>query len=231
MKLPILMSVPHAGTRTPDEVASLVRISPADVIADGDEQAADIYLPLRGHVAHVVTTDIARVFVDVNRAADDFRKDGVVKTHSCWDVPVYTRQPDEALVSTLLAAYYNPYHERLRDLGREVRVGIDCHTMAAVAPPVAPDPGQTRPAACVSDADGSCERGWTEALAMRLREALGGEVRINDPFKGGYITRSHAAERPWLQLEISRGDFASAEEKSAAVRTALTAWAGEVFTR
>jgi formiminoglutamase len=231
MRLPILVSVPHAGTMTPDEVKSLSRVKREDVIRDGDEQAADIYLPLRNHVAHVVTTDIARAFLDLNRAPDDFRKDGVIKTHTCWDVPIYDKQPDDELVATLLERYYHPYHERLRTLALtgDVRVGIDCHTMVAYGPPVGPDPGRPRPAACVSDADGACDRSWTEELAVQLARALGSEVRINDPFKGGYTTREHAAELPWLQLEISRGDFASIEEKALAVRVALENWSKRVL--
>lgn len=231
MKLPILVSVPHAGTITPDEVKFLAHIAEIDVIKDGDEQAADIYLPLRDHGAQLVTTDIARAFVDLNRAPDDFRKDGVIKTHTCWDVPIYDSSPDEDLVARLLTRYYYPYHEKLRALAvaGDIRVGIDCHTMASQGPPVGPDPGQLRPVACVSDADGTCNRAWTEELASQLSQSLGGEVRINDPFKGGYITRTHAAELPWLQIEVSRGDFASIEGKTAAVRTALKNWSKRVL--
>ena len=32
------------------------------------------------------------------------------------------------------------------------------------------------------------------------------EVWINKPYRGGYITRSHSVEMPWLQLEISQTD-------------------------
>ena len=231
MRLPVLVSVPHAGTMMPDELRSLACIAANDIVKDGDEQAGDIYLPLREHVVHLVTTDIARAFVDVNRAPDDIRRDGVIKTHTCWDVPIYNSPPGEELVARLLERYYHPYHGKLRELALagDVRVGIDCHTMAAHGPPVGPDPGRLRPAACVSDADGACDRTWTEALAEELAEAVGREVRINDPFKGGYITRKHAAELPWLQLEISRGAFASVEEKAFAVRTALENWSKRVL--
>jgi N-formylglutamate deformylase len=231
MKLPILLSVPHAGTTTPEEIRSLACIDDDDLIRDGDEQAAGIYLPLRNHVIHLATTDVARAFVDLNRAPDDFRKDGVIKTHTCWDVPIYSSAPDEELIGQLLGRYH-PYHDELRKLANRdnVLVGIDCHTMAAEGPPVGPDPGQIRPAACVSDGEGSCDRRWTEELAKELARTLAAEVRINDPFKGGYIIRRHAAELPWLQLELSRGDFASIEDKAAAIRTALGNWSRSVLS-
>ena len=99
MKLPILVSIPHAGTMMPDEVKSIARIATDDVLKDGDEQAAEIYLPLRDHVVHLVTTDIARAFVDLIRAADDFRMVGFIITLTCWDFPIYRCNPHEEVVA------------------------------------------------------------------------------------------------------------------------------------
>jgi N-formylglutamate deformylase len=229
--LPIVLSVPHAGTRMPPEVEPYACLSREEVVRDGDEQAAGIYLPSRSHVAHLVTTDVARAFVDLNRAEDDFRPDGVVKTHTCWDVPVYREFPPEDVIERLLERYHRPFHERLRELalGGEARVGVDAHTMAAVAPPVAPDPGSPRPAACVSDGYGvTCDPAWTRELARCLETALGAEVRINDPFQGGHIVRSHAGELPWVQLEISRGGETTVERKQIGVLEALRHWCGEL---
>jgi formiminoglutamase len=233
MKLPILVSLPHAGLGMPPEVSGIVSLAQDDVVKDGDEQAAGVFLELRDRVAGFVTTDIARAFVDVNRDERDFSKDGVVKTHTCWDVPVYGKQPGQELIERLLGKYYHPYHKRLEALATnpDIRVGVDCHTMAAVGPPVAPDSGRRRPAACVSDADGACDPGWTRELAGQLETAIGGEVKINDPFKGGYITRRHARSLPWLQLELSRGDFMDVSEKRDAVARALAGWCEAVFGR
>jgi formiminoglutamase len=233
MKLPILVSVPHAGLDMPPELSGIVSLAHDDVVKDGDEQAAAVFLPLEDRVAGFVTTGIARAFVDVNRDEGDFSKDGVVKTHTCWDVPVYSEAPDAALIERLLEKYYHPYHERLEALASSagIRVGVDCHTMAAVGPPVAPDSGRRRPAACVSDADGACDPAWTRELARQLEAVIGGEVKVNDPFKGGYITRRHARFLPWLQLELSRGDFTGVAEKRDAVTAALAGWCEALFGR
>ena len=91
MKLPLLLSLPHAGLRVPDEVAHLCTLTEREIAEDGDEGAAAIY-DLAGDVDAFVTTDVARAIVDLNRAVDDRRRDGVVKTHTCWDVPIY-REP------------------------------------------------------------------------------------------------------------------------------------------
>ena len=98
MKLPILMSVPHAGLQVPPEAAPCCCLTESEIIADGDDGAAEIY-DLADHVAEYVTTGIARAIVDQNRAVDDRRADGVVKTHTCWNVPVY-REPLPAAVQS-----------------------------------------------------------------------------------------------------------------------------------
>ncbi len=224
-RLPLLISVPHAGREIPPEVESIQRLSPEEIIADSDEGAAEIYA-IGEVVVAFQTTPIARAFVDMNRGPADFSRDGVVKTHTCWDVPVYTRplKPQEATM--LVERYHRPYHEALSRIARQrdVRFGVDAHTMAAVAPPVAPDPGAPRPPICLSNADDTCSRADFERLAHCLELSAGVEVARNWPFLGGYIVRSHAGEMPWVQVEFSRGPWATPEEKRAYVLQALERW-------
>jgi N-formylglutamate amidohydrolase len=199
-----------------------------EIIADGDEGASEIY-DLRGEVAAYVAADIARAIVDVNRKEDDRRLDGVVKTHTIWNVPVYRKPLREDIIETLLARYYRPYHEKLSALAvGDVLLGLDCHTMVSEAPPVGPEPGSPRPSLCLSNAEGTCPDEWTKGLAGVLERAFGLGVAINSPFTGGYIIRSHAGELPWVQLEVSRGRFMSPAEKRARLLRALGEWCREV---
>lgn len=213
MRLPLLLSVPHAGLEVPPEVADISLLSPSDIAADGDGGAAEIYL-LEEEVTAFITTGIARAFVDMNRAGTDIRKDGVVKTHTCWDVPIYREPLSEDMVQKLLEGYHRPYHTRLEEMtGTGVRLGIDCHTMAAEGPPVGPDAGRPRPLLCLCDAGGTLPGEWLRSLADCLESAFDTRPAVNDPFQGGYIIRAHSAELPWVQLEISRADFMSPAEK------------------
>lgn len=213
MKLPLLLSVPHAGLEVPPEVAGISLLSPSDIVADGDGGAAEIYR-LEEEVTAFITTGIARAFVDMNRAGTDIRKDGVVKTHTCWDVPIYREALSEEVVQKLLERYHRPYHARLGELaGSGVRLGIDCHTMAAEGPPVGPDAGRPRPLLCLCDAGGTLPREWLRILADCLESAFDTRPAVNDPFQGGYIIRSHSAELPWVQLEVSRANVMPAAEK------------------
>ena len=221
--LPILVSVPHAGLRVPPEVVGACLLSPAQIAEDGDEHAEAIY-DVAGEVRHFVTTDIARAVVDLNRAEDDRRPDGVVKSHTCFNVPVWREPLGEAVVETLLARHYRPYHARLGELaGQGVRLAVDCHTMLAIGPPIGPGPGQERPHVCLGNADGACPGEWMACLQRSFREQFGRRVTVNEPFRGGFITCSHAAEMPWVQLELSRAPFATDPEKRRRVLRALQA--------
>ena len=220
-QLPIVASVPHAGPKVPPEIQPLCVLSRAQIVADGDEHADEIYDFADG-VAAFCTTDVARAIIDLNRAENDRRPDGVVKTHTCFNEPVYREPPDDFLVETLLERYYRPYHAQLSLLAREgLRLGVDCHTMLAVGPPIGPGPGIKRPHVCLGDGEGSCPRPWMACLEASFKEAFGPRVTVNEPFRGGYITRFHGTEMPWFQLELSRGPFLSNTEKRLRVLAAL----------
>ena len=222
MTLPLLISVPHAGLTVPPEVQPHLALTPADILKASDEHAAQIY-DVRSHVAAFVDTDIACAVVDLNRSPDDRRPDGVIKTHTCYNVLVYREPLPTDLADTLLARYYHPYHRHLTQLASGARLGIDCHTMAAVGPPISPDPGRTRPDICVSNAEGqTCPNEWLDLFAQCLQCAFSLPVSRNAPFKGGHIVRAHCTQIPWIQLELSRTPFADNAQKKAHLLQALT---------
>ncbi len=224
MILPFLISVPHAGLRVPPEVEALCILKEQDIIEDNDVGASEIFFPLRDEVEAFVTTDIARAIVDVNRKEDDRRKDGVIKTHTCWNVPVYREAPSEELVSLLIKKYHRPYHVKLSQITSNILLGMDCHTMAAEGPPIGPDPHAIRPRVCLSNGDGTCPREWIELLAACFIAVFDSKVTINTPFRGGYIVRSHSKEIPWIQVELSRESFIDDKEKRVRFLAVIKEW-------
>ncbi len=216
-KLPFFISVPHGGTEMPEELAGHACITAKDLFDDSDACTREIYA-LEAHVAGVHAASIARAFVDLNRARDMMPPeypDGVVKSATCYNKPVYKEgmQPGARLTKTLLDRHYKPYHDALREGMRnpDVVLGLDCHTMAAAAPAVAPDSGK-RPLVCLGDAEGkACDPEWTRLLQQAFIRSFGiteEEVTINDPFKGGFITRTHGQNpKPWIQVELNRSMY------------------------
>ena len=227
MKLPLLVSVPHAGQQIPQEVQDICILTSEQINEDSDWGAEDIYYGLEKSVEAFIASDIARAIVDLNRAPDDFRKDGIIKTHTCYDVPVYRKAPSQKLIDKLLAKYYHPYHQKLESWAesQNIKVGIDCHTMAVVGPPIGPDAGAVRPLVCLSNSDGTSPDEWLNKLKESFKKVFPKEqVTINDPFKGGYIICTHSTKLPWLQIEISRTEHISNSEKRDGVIEALGVW-------
>lgn len=224
MRLPILISVPHGGVTVPEKLRAKCLLSDEQITKDGDEFAQAIYEPLKNKVAAYVDTEIARAVLDMNRQEGDLRKDGIVKTHTCWDEPIWKQALTEAEIEWLIDTYHRPYHQQLSEQSKrsERVLAVDCHTMAASGPPVGPDPGLVRPNVCLGNVNGrSCPDDWLEIMQAAFQCYFPGAVTINKPFSGGYITQSHYTEMPWLQLELSRGDFATIPEKSSWVYSSL----------
>lgn len=201
---PLLLSVPHMGSECPPELASYNRLTPEQIIQDGDQFAVQLYAPLKDKVEKYIAAQMARAFVDLNRREDDFSLDGVIKTHTCFNEVIYHRPLPPELIQQLLRCYYQPYHRALTQASQlPVRLAIDCHTMLDRAPVIGSDAGKKRPDICISPGGQGCPMGWVKNL-KKLFEVYVEDVRINDPFKGGYITVSHGQEMPWLQLEWNR---------------------------
>jgi N-formylglutamate deformylase len=230
-RLPLFISVPHAGTRMAPELRNLCILRREDILADHDAGAGDIYAPLRTHAAGFCTTDIARSLLDLNRAPDDIGGNGVVKDYTCWNVPVFRTFPDRECIRKLLARYFFPYHEKLSGAAATgaIKLGIDCHTMSVIGPPGSPDPGRERPLVCLSNGEGTCPAEWISSMAGCFASVFKGKVTINEPFRGGYITRSHAVEMPWIQLEISQTETLSNAFKSDCVLEGLKSFCHTVF--
>ena len=213
--LPFLISIPHGGETVPPCVRDRVALTRADILEDGDAFTQQIY-DFAGHVQAVVQADTARAVIDLNRNVTEMppdHPDGVLKTVTCYEKPVYRegRFPHAELIDRLVAEHYRPYHERLRVAAEDpgLVLGLDCHSMAEYAPPIAARAARGRPLVCLGNVRGaSCPTPMTETLAACFQEVFGlpeDQVTLNEPFSGGFITRTHGNNPiPWIQLEINR---------------------------
>jgi formiminoglutamase len=137
----------------------------------------------------------------------------VIKSATCYGARIYHAgaEPDDELVTELLERYYYPYHTALKRAATDPRVklALDCHSMAAEAPLIAPDRGGRRPLFCLGNADGlTCPNDLLKNLRRVFADAFDCElndVRLNHPFKGSFMTRSHARGKVlWAQVEMNR---------------------------
>ena len=220
-KLPVLLSIPHGGLRKPQELDGHLSITNKDLFDDSDPFVIELY-DLGDKVQRVIKTNIARAFVDLNRSLQDMppkNPDGLIKSMTCYEKPIYIKgkEPDESLRNTLIEFYYNPYHREIQKSLEELdfQLCLDCHSMASSAPGIAPDEkDKKRPLFCLSNQDGNtCSDEMIELFADCISESYSidrQEISLNDPFHGGYITKTYGAGSiPWIQVEMNRSMYLS----------------------
>lgn len=144
-RAPILVSVPHYGTRPLPDVTRDDYSEPRfEAFAYGfaDTFAGDLYADLDEQGATVLATPFSRMFVDLNRRRDDFEQHdgevrsrrGVVRTHTMRDVPIFSRPLAPADLEARLQTLYDPYYSALERLLTGLRrthgyaVLLDGHT-------------------------------------------------------------------------------------------------------
>ena len=131
-RTPVLVSVPHYGTRPlPHITRDDYREPSFATFAYGfaDTFVGDLYADLHEHGATVLATPFSRMFVDVNRRRDDFEQHdgevrsrrGVVRTHTMRDAPIFARPLALADLEERLRTLYDPYYSTLARLLDEIR--------------------------------------------------------------------------------------------------------------
>ena len=144
-RTPVLVSVPHYGTRPlPHVTVADYREPLFETFAYGfaDTFVGDLYADLHEHGATVLATPFSRMFVDVNRRRDDFEEHdgvvrsrrGVVRTHTMRDTPIFARPLAPADLEVRLRSLYDPYYAAMDRLLGELRTAfgyavlVDGHT-------------------------------------------------------------------------------------------------------
>jgi formiminoglutamase len=232
MKAPILVSIPHGGWKVADEIKDIWALNKKEAFHDGDPFTSKIY-DFSDRVEFQIVMEYFRAVVDLNRQSDDIapkNPDGVIKSHTCWNVPVYKQEslPDETLKKILLEKYYFPYHKQLEEQIKnpDIKLAVDCHSMAAKSPPIEANAGAVRPLICLGnlgDENGeiepvfnrvTCEPELIRFMADEFRILFQHEdlevnppaiTTMNVPFNGGNITRRYGGLGvPFVQIEMSR---------------------------
>jgi N-formylglutamate amidohydrolase len=131
-RTPVLVSVPHYGTRPlPHITRDDYREPWFETFAYGfaDTFVGDLYADLHEHGATVLATPFSRMFVDVNRRRDDFEhqdgevrsRRGVVRTHTARDAPIFRHPLELADLEARLQTLYDPYYAALERLLTQLR--------------------------------------------------------------------------------------------------------------
>jgi N-formylglutamate deformylase len=221
LKLPFVVSVPHAGREIPDYLLDRILLDRSEIEADADRGAREIFGGLAPLVEGYRNVEIARAVVDVNRSEEDRSRDGVVKTHSRHEKLIWNGPLEDDTVQRLLEAHYRPYHRDLSDFARRrnVILGLDCHTTT------------NGPLIALSNGKKTCSDDTLDSLAECLARAFKTTPVINHPDTAGYSIRRHASELEWVGIVIAQEGRLGADVKAKSMQIALELWSSRRKSR
>jgi N-formylglutamate deformylase len=201
-RLPMLVSMPHAGTDIPDEVAA--SLAPcAAARADTDWHLPELYGFLEEMGISTISARWSRYLIDLNRPPEDTNLYPGLDTTGLCPLDTFGRErlyrdgmePDGAEVQRRLARYWQPYHAQLRaeldrlkmEHGRMVL--WEAHSIASVVPRFFDG---KLPDLNFGTAEGtSCAPGLEAAVLDVARAQERFSIALNGRFKGGHITRHY----------------------------------------
>jgi N-formylglutamate deformylase len=218
---PLLVSVPHCGTRIPDHLAA--RMTPAALVLPDTDWHVDRLYDFAGELgAHMLMANFSRYVVDLNRDPEGHAlypgqdNTGVVPVDTFDRLPLYRpgEEPEAQEVRRRLDVYWKPYHQRIEhELERlKSQYGFallfDAHSIRSRVPRFF----QGRlPDFNLGTAKGaSMEAPLAERLLAICQGAEGYTSILNGRFTGGYITRRYGRPEEKVQavqLELTEAAY------------------------
>jgi N-formylglutamate amidohydrolase len=224
---PVILSSPHSGRDYLPRLCAETSV-PVEKLRRSEDAYVDLLIeggPASG--ASLVCALFPRVFIDVNRAADELDSGmyrerlaahaappsrrvinglGVIPRVGSDGRALYTRRLNFADAQERLSTFYEPYHQSLAALIDEIRgrfgfaIVLDMHSMPAHSAPGVDF--------VLGDRFGSaCDNRITAAIETGLRE-LGFVTVRNTPYAGGHTTEHYGQPESGvhvIQIEINRG--------------------------
>ena len=226
-EIPFILSIPHSGTSIPKEKVDFFNQNQLKDMDDTDWFLDKLYdfAPKMG-----ITTIIAnyhRWLVDLNRDPNNqpLYNDGRIITSICTKTNfngdnIYkdSYQLDKKEISSRIESYFSPYHDFLNSLivkflkTHSKVIVWDGHSIKRFVPTIN---SNSFPDLIIGNNDHqSCDKELTKIAFDNLKKS-NYQVQINQPFKGGYITRNHGNPNEGvnsIQLEMSKDLYMSKNE-------------------
>lgn len=218
-RLPLLVSVPHAGTLLPGGLES--RFSEvAGGLPDTDWFVGRLYKWVTGIGAGLIVANYSRYVIDLNRPPDDAALyqstvPGLVPLMTFSGAPLYVDEvPDVGEVQQRLLNYWQPYHRMIRDELTRLRaeygfaILLDAHSIRSRVPLLFEG--------TLADLNLGSFNGQSAApsLVAVARSVLRNQNQyshvVDGRFKGGYITRHYGQPEQnfhALQLEMAQSIY------------------------
>lgn len=223
--LPLLVSVPHAGTMLPPDIRERLTENAAG-LPDTDWYVDQLYSFAATMGASVITANYSRYVIDLNRPPDDTSLypgqagTGLCPTTLFDGQPLYKngRFPDHAEIELRLSRYWQPYHSRIKaELERLVKAHgkvllWDGHSIRSRVPRLF---AGRLPDLNFGTAGGkSCAPLIADRIAAVAQQQKKFTSVLNGRFQGGYITRHYGSPDKGIhaiQLELAQNTYMDEE--------------------
>lgn len=226
-KIPIIISVPHAGTFIPEDIKSKMNPELSDKLDDTDWFIDKLYgfAPELGIT--IIKANHSRWVVDLNRNPENLPlyNDGRVITDVVTVTDFNGNQiykndyiPDYQEVARRVELFHKPYHEKLDELLQQTKAEFgrvllfDAHSIRKSVPGIR---SEDFPDLILGDNDETSANPELIKVTIDSLQNKGYEFSHNHPFKGGYITRSFgkpAENIHALQLEMCKTNYMDSSE-------------------
>ena len=227
-QVPIIISCPHVGTDIPDDIKATMVDGIAQATEDTDWFVHDLYSfgPEMGIT--LIKANYSRFVIDLNRdpSGKNLYKDARRQTAM---VPLTTFEGKQIYKSGEVTAeeverrrivYFDPYHAAINEEVKRLKAQFphvlffDAHSIKRNVKSIRSEPF---PDVIVGDNDGATAHAKLTTSAIASLKKGGLAVSHNEPFKGGFLTRSQG--RPSesihaLQLEMSQDLYMNEHDNS-----------------
>ncbi len=219
-KLPLLVSIPHAGTAlTPEVEAGLS--DAARPLPDTDWHIPKLYDFIHALGASVLVGNYSRMVIDLNRPADDKPLYATATTglypETLFDgTPAFLpgQAPGENQRQAALENIWQPYHQQLQKELQRLKAEhgyallFDAHSIASHIPRLFE--GKLPDLNLGTNGGRSCDELIEEHLVACMANQKAFSWVANGRFKGGYITRAYgnpAQGMHAVQLELAQCNY------------------------
>ncbi len=219
--VPILVSIPHAGTHFPKELAANYHPHILQHPTDTDWFVDKLYdFALRLGITLIVAK-LSRYVIDLNRNpenqalySEERPQTSLVPTHSFEGKSLYIGNPPNSKeIHRRLTNYYHPYHVAISNKLREFKLTFghalffDAHSIKHLVPGLNPKPFHQ---ITLSDHNGQCAHPKLVEQALQSLRSGPYAVAYNENFLGGQLVRSMgqpAKNIYGLQLEMCQNIY------------------------
>ncbi len=225
---PLVVASPHSGRSYAADFIKAARLGPLDLRRSEDSFVEELFESAVGHGAPLLCAQFPRAYCDPNREAWELDPAMFADPLPDWvnttsprvgaglgtiarvvtsGESIYRDKLRFAEAEARVRECWQPYHDALTGLIADTQLRfdccllIDCHSMPAGA-------GRFGgPDFVLGDAHGTACAPQVTALVERALREFGYDVRRNDPYAGGYVTRHYGRPRHGihaLQIEVAR---------------------------